>query len=170
MNGIDEEMSDRQHPVAEDITLQRKVWRFERVGWYVLLFIVFLTLAGLFSKGPLSDVSTTSIEKDLTVEYQRFHRNGSTYGMVIRVQSQPLKPVSVVISNKMLEGFSIESIQPQPDRSLGTSRGLQLDSQTDDKGQVTFYINWRSEGVGLFESAIAVNGGGHIPVTQFIYP
>jgi hypothetical protein len=90
--------------------------------------------------------------------------------MVIRVQSQPLKPVSVVISNKMLEGFSIESIQPQPDRSLGTSKGLQLDSQTDDKGQVTFYINWRSEGVGLFESAIAVNGGGHIPVTQFIYP
>lgn len=32
----------RQHPVQEDMTIQQRVWRFERLGWYVLVFIVLL--------------------------------------------------------------------------------------------------------------------------------
>jgi len=170
MSHIEQEMRDRKYPVAEDIALQRKVWRFERAGWYVLLLVVILTLAGLFSKGPLSDVHATSAGQDLTIEYERFHRNGSAYGMVIHAQGQPSKPLTILISHPMLEGFSIESIQPQPDRSMGTTEGLAISTQTDGQGRATLYVTWRSEGIGLFKSAISIPGGGNIPITQFIYP
>jgi hypothetical protein len=170
MSVTEQEMQDREHPVREDIQLQRKVWRFQRVGWYVLLAVVVLTLLGLFSRGPLSTLSSTSSQGDLTVEYERFHRNGGANDMVIRVKGLPDQPITLLISSAMMEGFSIESIQPQPISSVGTLEGLSLKTQADDHGQATLYLSWRSSGLGVFKSRISVVGGGHIPVTQFIYP
>lgn len=46
------DLHNRHYPVEEDMALQRRVWRFERIGWYALLLLIGLSLAGLFSKGP----------------------------------------------------------------------------------------------------------------------
>lgn len=163
-------MKDREHPVGEDIQLQRKVWKFERVGWYVLLAVVILTLLGLFSRGPLSSLVAVSDIRDLTVEYERFHRNGGSNSMIIRTQGKPDQPVTVLIGKAMLEGFSIDSIQPLPMSSTSTSDGLALTLMPDKQGDAILYLSWRSSGLGLIKSEIAVAGGGHIPITQFIYP
>lgn len=170
MSVLEHEMKDREHPVAEDIQLQRKVWRFERIGWYVLLAVVILTLLGLFSRGPLSSLVAVSDPRDLTVEYERFHRSGGSNSMIIRTQGKPDHPVTVLIGKAMLEGFSIDSIQPQPMTSAGTSDGLALTLMADNRGDTTLYLSWRSSGLGLIKSEIAIVSGGHIPVTQFIYP
>jgi hypothetical protein len=170
MSLLEQEMQDREHPVAEDIALQRKVWKFQRVGWYVLTAVVILTLLGLFSRGPLSTVEAVSEQGDLTVEYERFHRGGGTNPMVVQATGQPGKEVTLSIGKPMLDGFSIESIQPQPVSSVGSPEGLSLTFPTDKSGHVTLFISWRSDGIGLFKSQISVVGGGHIPVTQFIYP
>jgi hypothetical protein len=42
----DDERVSRRHPVEEDMPMQQRVWRFERVGWYALVLIV---LMGTFS-------------------------------------------------------------------------------------------------------------------------
>jgi len=170
MGGLEHEMKDREHPVAEDIQLQRKVWRFQRVGWYVLLAVVVLTLLGLFSRGPLSSLVTVSDQQDLTVQYERFHRSGGSNSMIIRTQGKPDQAVTVLIGSAMLEGFSIDSIQPQPLTSAGTSDGLALTLMADKRGAATLYLSWRSSGVGLFKSEVGIVAGGRIPVTQFIYP
>lgn len=34
------DLKRREHPIREDVTYQLKVWRFERVGWYVLVLVV----------------------------------------------------------------------------------------------------------------------------------
>jgi len=170
MSVLEHEMKDREHPVAEDMQLQRKVWRFERVGWYVLLTVVILTLLGLFSRGPLSSLVTVSDPGDLTVEYERFHRSGGSNSMIIRTQGNPDQAVTLMIGRAMLEGFSIDSIQPQPLTSTGTSDGLALTLMADNRGDATLYLSWRSSGLGLIKSEIAIVGGGHIPVNQFIYP
>jgi len=170
MSGLEHEMKDREHPVAEDIQLQRKVWRFERIGWYVLLGVVILTLLGLFSRGPLSSLEATSAQGDLTVEYERFHRGGGANSMIIRAHGKPGQTLSLVIGRAMLEGFSIDSIQPQPVASTATSDGLVLTLSADRSGEATLYLSWRSSGIGLFKSQISIVGGGSAAVTQFIYP
>jgi hypothetical protein len=90
--------------------------------------------------------------------------------MVIQATGQPGKHVTLLISKPMLDGFSIESIQPQPASSMGSAQGLSLTFPTDKSGQVTLFTSWRSNGIGLFKSQISVVGGGYIPVTQFIDP
>ncbi|QSB21383.1 hypothetical protein JN403_11405 [Pseudomonas sp. 15A4] len=170
MNLLEQEMQDRVHPAAEDLTLQRKVWRFQRVGWFVLMAVVILTLLGLFSRGPLSTLEAVSKQDNLTVQYERFHRAGGTNPMIVQATGRPGKDVTLSISKPMLDGFSIESIQPQPISSVVSPQGLSLTFPTDKSGHVTLFISWRSNGIGLFKSQISVVGGGHIPVTQFIYP
>lgn len=48
------DLKSREHPIHEDMTYQLKVWRFERVGWYVLVLVVLMGLMGVFSRGLLS--------------------------------------------------------------------------------------------------------------------
>jgi hypothetical protein len=67
----EDELLSRRHPVQEDMPMQQRVWRFERVGWYVLVAIVLLALAGLFGNGPLSDAEVVSQDGRVRVEYQR---------------------------------------------------------------------------------------------------
>lgn len=43
----DDELISRRYPIREDIPMQKRVWRYERVGWYVRVIIVLLALAGL---------------------------------------------------------------------------------------------------------------------------
>jgi hypothetical protein len=52
------EQSSRNVPVRENMALQIRGWQIERLGWYGLLLLMALALAGLFSKGPLSHVQT----------------------------------------------------------------------------------------------------------------
>lgn len=49
---------------------QQRVRRFERVGWYALVLIVLLALAGWFANGPLSDARVASEDGRVQVEYQ----------------------------------------------------------------------------------------------------
>lgn len=114
MSVLEHEMKDREHPVVEDIQLQRKVWRLQRVGWYVLLALVILTLLGLFSRGPLSSLVAISDSKDLTVEYERFHRSGGSNSMIIRTQGRPDQAVTVLIGRPCWRASA--SIRSSPSR------------------------------------------------------
>lgn len=170
MSAHEHEMQNRRHPVDEDMALQRRIWRFERIGWYVLVAIVLLTLCGLFSRGLLSSVTAISEQKDLTVEYERFHRNGGVNAMVIHSHGKPNATHALILGRAMMEGFSIDSIQPQPDSSGGVAQGLRVIVAGDEHGDSTLYLTWRSDGLGPVESIIALEGSSQISFTQFIYP
>uniref|UniRef100_A0A1I7YW47 CinA domain-containing protein n=1 Tax=Steinernema glaseri TaxID=37863 RepID=A0A1I7YW47_9BILA len=77
----------------EDMSMQQRVWRFERVGWYLLVIVVLLALAGLFGNGPLSDAEVVSQDGRVKVEYQRLSRSGTTDNLYITVQGEPGQPV-----------------------------------------------------------------------------
>lgn len=47
----EEELDSRRYPIAEDMALQCRIWRFERIGWWGLGLVVLLALLGLFSRG-----------------------------------------------------------------------------------------------------------------------
>ncbi|UOK36108.1 hypothetical protein MJP36_16460 [Pseudomonas palleroniana] len=165
-----DDWQSRTYPVEEDMTLQRKVWRFERVGWYALVLLMGLTLAGLFSKGPLSTGQARSADGQLHVEYQRFLRNGSSDGLVIHLQGQARETLEVEISGELLRGFNIEMLQPQPLKASTAGEGVKLWVLSDDKGQATLHLTVRSDGVGSFETRVSRATGASVHLSQFIYP
>lgn len=166
----EDDFRSRDYPVNEDMAFQRKVWRFERVGWYALVLIVLLTLGGLFSKGPISNRVLISLDQKLRIEHELFQRSGSTGSMVIHVQAKPHQTVELQIIGEFLQGFSIDTLQPEPLRSSTADQGVKWWLQADADGKSTVYLTLRSDGLGLYESQVITPGAKALKVTQFIYP
>lgn len=164
------DLRSREHPIREDMTYQLKVWRFERVGWYVLVLVVLMGLLGVFSRGLLSSRDVRSEDGKVRVEYEMFHRNGSTNSMRITLSSTPNSPVELELAGHLLEGFSIETLQPEPLRSRSSAQGIRLWLLTDLDGQATLYITLRGDGLGFYRSQISSPGINGIKLVQFIFP
>lgn len=165
-----DDWQSRNYPVREDMALQRKVWRFERLGWYALVVLMGLTLAGLFSKGPLSTDEVHSADGQLRVEYQRFLRNGSSDGLVIHLKGEARAPLEVEVNGELLRGFEVEMLQPQPLKASGSGEGVKLWVLSDDDGQALLYLTLRADGVGRFDTQVSRVTGQSVHLSQFIYP
>ncbi|PZE09376.1 hypothetical protein DMX10_31445 [Pseudomonas sp. 57B-090624] len=165
-----EDLRDRDYPVHESMRVQRRLWALERIGSWLLLLVVLLTLLGLFSKGVLSSVEARGAQGRLHVDYERFLRNGATSTLVIDIKGKPGEALSLELEGEMLEGSTVESIHPQPE-SGATHRntGLSLRLQPDAQGHVRVHLGVRADGVGLYRSRI-LGGGETIDLSQFIYP
>lgn len=164
------DLHSRNYPVSEDMTLQRKVWRFERWGWYGLVVLMGLTLAGLFSKGPLSSAEVRSADGQLRVEYQRFLRNGATDALVIHVQGRAREPLEVELSGALLQGFNVQMLQPQPLKASTAGDGMKMWVLSDDDGHAMLHVTLNSDGVGSFQTKVALASGASVGLSQFIYP
>jgi hypothetical protein len=164
------DLQSREYPIREDMAYQLKVWRFERVGWYVLVLLMVLGLLGLFSRGLFSSRDVHSEDGKVRVEYEMFHRNGSMNSMKISVSGVPESQVELELAGDLLEGFSIETLQPEPLRTRSFSQGMRLWVQTDTQGQANLYLTLRGDGLGLFRSRIAASGTTGVKLDQFIFP
>ena len=160
----------RDFPVREDMTHQVRVWRFERVGWYALVLLVLLGLLGVFSRGPLSARDVHGSDGKVRVQYEMFHRNGSINPMQISVIAAPDTTVELELDGSLLEGFSIETLQPEPIRAASAGQGMKLWVRTDAQGQAQLHLTLRGDGLGLFHSRIASPGATPVNLDQFIFP
>lgn len=159
------EQSSRDAPVEENMALQVRGWKIERLGWYGLLLIMALALAGLFSKGPLSHVQAGGAQDALQVEYQRFARNGAHSPLKVSLQGT----TQLHIAGELLEGFSIESIQPVPRRSASDGAGGLILDFTGDAERIDVSLRLTADGVGAYRSTFHA-AGQQLELNQFIYP
>jgi len=166
----EDELLSRRHPVHEDIPMQQRVWRFERVGWYVLVAIVLLALAGLFGNGPLSDAEVVSQDGRVRVEYQRLSRSGTTDSLFITVQGIPGQPVEVQIEGSLLRDASIETLQPEPQQSMSHGQAMLFQLGTKQDGVATLYLTLRSEHVGTLEGSVRAGPESAVHFSTFLYP
>lgn len=166
----DEEFSDRKAPIRENMALQRRTWRFERVGWLALIMLVALALGGLFSKGPLSQVTRSSADGRLQVEYQRFSRNGAQESLIVTSHGAPGEMRWLVLGSGLLKGYSIEFQTPEPGPSRSQGQDLLIPMQGDEQGVATLYLTLRSDGVGLYRGSLGLRGQPALSLSKFIYP
>lgn len=165
-----DERRDRTEPVRENMQVQRHYWALERLGSWLLLILVLVALAGLFGHGLLSSVQAVSADHRLRLEYERFLRNGATTRLVIDAVARDSGPLSVQISGDLLDGTTVESVQPEPRESATVSRtGLQLVVQPDADRHVRLHLSLRADGLGLRRSQVRV-GDVVLALNQFIYP
>lgn len=165
-----EEFASRKHPVEEDMDEQLRAWRFERVGIVVLVILIGLTLGGLFSKGPLSHVQLQTPDGRLSVEYERFSRNGAQDDVIVTSSGAPGELRYLVLGHEWLEGLSIESLNPQPANLTSDDRDLVIPMRADAKGVATLYLTMRSNGVGLYRGHMRLKDGAQLDLPKFIYP
>lgn len=166
---LHDEFASRNYPINDEIAFQRKSWRFERIGWFVLIVIVLLTLLGLFSKGPLSTGHASTADGALQVEYQRFQRHGAHTRLIITAQVAPSGSAFVQFSPQLLDAFTVESIHPEPQTTTSQQGGLRVESRADAQGTVKLYLALRPEGLGNVQQSVRLNEQT-VQFSQFIYP
>ncbi|MFV9657599.1 hypothetical protein ACNFCK_22155 [Pseudomonas sp. NY15366] len=159
------EQSSRSVPVQEHMALQVRVWKIERFGWYGLLLLLLLALAGLFSKGPLSDVQIGGAQDALQVEYQRFARNGAQSPLKINLQGTS----RLHVAGELLDGFSIDAIQPVPIHSASDGAGGLVLDFGGEAERISVSLRLTADGVGPYRSTLQA-AGQQVELNQFIYP
>ena len=158
--------------INQDLNVQARMWRIQRVGWAIMLVIVLLALTGLFGRGPASETMAGNINGPLWVEYERFGRYQSP--STLRIHLQPVTspgPRQVWISNSYLSGVEIQQIVPDPMVTKMSDDGLLFEVGTAGKaeaGVLTLYLQFQQMGV----LAGDVRSPGHTPVhiSTFVYP
>lgn len=160
----------RDYPIRENMAFQLKIWRFERWGWYGLVAVVLMALLGVFSRGPISAREVQSTDRKVTVHYEIFHRSGSINPMKIAVSGRENAQVEVELSGDFLDGFSIETMQPDPIKAVSAGKGLRLWLQADAQGQAMLYLTLQGDGLGIYSSRIAVQGSSPVKLIQYILP
>src|SRR3954452_1306326 len=60
--------------VGEDLSFQRKWWRFERGLWLFFLLILICDVLGLFGRGWLANARLSTPDRALTLSYERIER------------------------------------------------------------------------------------------------
>lgn len=155
----------REYPVHEDADYQARTWALQRVAWIILVLIPVLALSGLFAHGFLSERTAGNAE-NLTIEYQRFQRTTDLTRFVIRLNDAA---ADLHLAPPFQETYEIESIQPQPARSVASPDGLQLRFDKPPAGPLVAVIWARPRQFGRFAMR-AQQGETSVPFNILIYP
>lgn len=165
-----DDFSDRDYPVREDMRLQLHMWRLERVGWWLLILLVILSLLGLFSGGVLSKARAQNAEGDVAVEYQRFERRGAQSALSLQIKAGGDGRAVVELDGDFLDGFRVEHIHPLPLESHSHGNGVRWVFRPDAEGIARVHLTLRPEGLGFVRNTLATPGSAPMRFSQFIYP
>ncbi|MGB7802304.1 hypothetical protein [Buttiauxella sp.] len=163
--------ADKSSPVVEKPFWLNFEFQLRRVGFIVLLLIVVAALVGLFSRGYLSEATRTTDDRSLTLHYEKFNRLMSDMDMKIISVLPEGKRNRIVLGGDFMEGFRIDTLQPQPDKMYSLNGEVILEYPPSAAGEKqTLWLSLTPMKFGSINSTIAIDNGPQITFQQFIYP
>jgi hypothetical protein len=98
--------------IDQNLAFQRREWRVQRFGWWLLTAFVVAAALGLFGGGVLSRAEARSPDGALSIRYERFVRVGAVMRLTVEATGPDRR--EVVISREYFEGLRIDRITPEP--------------------------------------------------------
>jgi hypothetical protein len=136
-------------PIEDDISLHKKGWIVQRVGWALMFAFIVAALMGLFGEGPMSGkkIKVGSIN----VEYERFCRY--EHGMQIRLESAGENINTVSIPQTYLKSFRVSEIVPEPAKQVATAGYIQYQYDGSENNIINFFLTpvQRKNVEGIFQ-------------------
>ncbi len=165
-----DEWADREYPVAEDMAFQRATWTTERIGWAAVVILMLLSLAGLFSVGPLSSTEKSDGSGALTARYEYFHRSGARDVMELTLVPLDGGGAQLHFDAAFLQAFTIERVQPEPLQWRGEEDGAVLVFPATDARAFTVQLDMLPEAIGPVRSNLRLGDQTQLALSFFIYP
>ena len=157
--------------IAEDPEVQRRTWRFERIGWILLAVAVVAAVLGLFGEGPLSRAEETSADGSLSVDFPRFLRRQSPESIRIRFTAQAGSgSASLWIDRRWLDEVTVESVTPEPERTeLWPDRLVYRFARGGPAGTHSVHVRFEVDAPGRTRGEFGT-ADARVPVSHVVYP
>lgn len=165
-----DEFTSRTYPVKEDMRWQKKESTLQRLGQYLLIMVVIMGAAGLFSKGWLSDRIITAKEDVFSVKYERFGRVKSNMAMVINTAVVKHPRFSVTLTSDALDEMQIQTLQPQPLEAWSTGNQLTLLFSSHDVAGHAIWLGVQPQSAGKITLRVSLDALQPVVISQWIYP
>lgn len=159
--------------IAESPRFQRQEWIAERVAWLLALVVLAAAVLGLFANGPLAQGTASAGDGRLTVDYQRYARDGGTTSLRVQVAPEAVDRnlVELRVSAEYLDAVAIQqAIVPEPAAWVEDRDGVvfHFEAEAGAPFQATFTVH--PNDVGSQRGAVALVGDAPAEFTQFFYP
>lgn len=158
--------------IDEDLPAQRRIWRFERIGWAGLTLFVLAGLSGAFGGGSLSRAEARDASGRLTVRFERFARADTPTTLEIRVvAAQHSESLWVHLSRNYFDAIRIDRVVPEPERTLVTQDAVRFGFDPNQAGESGLIIvTLEPVQFGRIQGSLGLAGGPAVEFVQVIYP
>lgn len=156
---------------VDTIAHQRRVWKFERIGWGAMGLVLLAGLLGLFGGGPLSHKVQGNAE--FRVEYQRFERNHSPTIIKAQVGPHGVKEgkIRLVLSQELLEKIRINHVDPEPESVEAQGKNFIYEFKAKAEAAPSAIIfHFEMNTLGKVEGSIGLEEGPAYRLKQFVFP
>ncbi len=158
--------------IPVDFELQRRAWRFERIGWLVMGLVLLAAALGLFGRGLFSTATAVCPSGRLSIDYPRAWRIQSPLTLTLRLDPAPSSPtVQLWIEDAFLARAALEQITPPPERvTLGGGRLTYSFGVGPDPGPAVVEVRISPELPGPLPWRLGLAGEPGVRFSQFIHP
>ncbi len=158
--------------VERDPDFQRRDWRFQRVGWALMIAVIVAAFAGLLGGGPIAHRRIVSPDSSLVVEYDRIVRYAASSSMRLHVRAPASSAdglTRIWFNRVSATAMHIESSVPSVDRSemRGDSVIYPFRAAARD---FTVLLRIRPEHRGALTTTIGLVGHRPVVLRQYVLP
>jgi hypothetical protein len=157
--------------VGEDLTFQRRWWRFENAAWMLFGLLILMDLAGLFGRGPLSKAERQAPDGSLNVKYERIQRTESSSIMTIQFAQSAIKNgnIHLFVSDSVVAQLGTQRVIPAPQETTVGEGGLTY-SFLASKPPATVALDMEPTGPGIYDFTVGVSGGTPVKARVVVVP
>lgn len=157
--------------IEEDLQFQRRSWRAQRIGQWLVALFVLGGLLGVFGHGWLAEREAGA--GGLTARYPGFLRRQTPSEITLRLAPDPAvreRVVELWMDDALAERFEFTEIMPEPEsRRLQDGRPVHRFT-VNGFTAATIRLRMNSRDWGWSRARLGLVGGPEVELRQLIYP
>jgi hypothetical protein len=159
--------------IGQDLEYEQRALKIQKVAFVIWALLLIAALAGLCGPGPLSQATTSTPDKAVQVQYNRFARMQAPTDLEVHLGPGVAKEghVPITLSDQYAENVEVRSVTPQPSGTHVGADGVTYSYDVPDAGQpglVVFHLH--PEKMGRLNGEIKVGDQPPLSFSQIVYP
>lgn len=158
--------------VERDLDFQRRDWRFQRIGWALMMAVIIAAFAGLLGGGPFANRRIASPDSSLVVEYDRFIRYAATSEMRLQVRASSASKDGLTrlwFDRAAATAMHLESSVPEVDRTEMRGDSVIYPFRAGARS-FTVLLRMRAQHRGALTMTIGLVGHPPVVLRQYVLP
>lgn len=162
---------DNDLQIDADLAHQRREWRAEHIGWWLMALLLSGALLGLFGDGPVGKASVGE-PAGLMVEYDRLQRSSAPTEWRLHIDAGLVRDdtVRVRFDQVLIDDIQIDSIVPEPREVVAGTGWTEFVFDVAPGADARVNVQFRPNTFGRRSGRVAAQGASPVLVDQFIYP